>query len=332
MKKILTLCLSLVMTMSLIGCSKENKAVAVVNEKDITLGNYEIVLALNKSSMQSYSAGNMDWTAEIEDGKTYEDKVREIALDSMVTSEVIYQEAEKQKLLPTDKEVQDQIDSFNESIKSDENAKKEFDAMGIDEEFLKYQFTRDLASSNLQKNFMEKTKVSNDEMQKYYEKNKEAYYVNTVSTSHILLKTQDDQGKELSKEKQEKAKKKAEEVLVKVNAGGDFAKLAKEYSEDSSAQNGGEIQAFGKEDAIVDEYKEAAFGMKKGEVSGLVKSQFGYHIIKVTDRVEKQETFEEVKDKIKSTLVNEKYTKYVQKLEKDTKVEKKENIVKSAEF
>lgn len=333
MKKIVTLLLALTMTISLIGCSKEDKSVAIVNGKEITLGDYEVVLALNKSSMDSYSGGAMDWTAKIEGDETYEDKIREIALDSMINSEVIYQQAEKEKLLATDKEVQEQVDSFNESIKDDESAKKEFKAMGVNDEFLKYQFSRDLAINNLQSNYKEKEKVSNDEMKKYYEENKNDYYTDTVNVSHILISNQDSEGKELTGDKLEEAKKEAEDVLAKVNSGEDFAELAKKYSDDpGSAENGGELGVYGRENDLVKEFSDAAFELKTGEVSQLVETQFGYHIIKCTERIDKQETFEEAKEEVKSTLLNKKYNEYVEKLKKDSKIEKQENIVKKAKF
>lgn len=332
MKKILTLILSLMMTMSLIGCSKEDKAVAVVNEKDITLGNYEKLLALNKSSMESYYGSDI-WSTEVEEGKTYEDTLKDMVADSMVASEVIYQESEKEKVAPTDKEVQEQIDSFNESVKDDTEYKEQLKTMGITDEFLKYQFSRDLANQNLQENYAKSAKITDDAMKKYYEENKDAYYTDTVTASHILIKTQDDKGKDLSEEKQVEAKKKAEEVLAKVNAGEDFATLAKKYSDDTgSAESGGELGTYGRENDLVKEFSDASFNLKSGEVSGLVKTQFGYHIIKCTERIDKQETYEDVKSKIKSTLTNEKYNAYVEKLQKAATIEIKEDIVKSAKF
>lgn len=78
------------------------------------------------------------------------------------------------------------------------------------------------------------------------------------------------------------AKKRAEEVLAKVKTGEDFANLAKQYSQDNSAQNGGDLGAFGK-GKMVPEFEQAAFALKAGETSELVKTVYGYHIIKVTE-------------------------------------------------
>lgn len=171
MKKIFTLILCLMMTMSLIGCSADKKAVATVNGQDITLGNYEKLLALNKSSMESYYGSDI-WSTEIEKGKTYEDTLRDMVLQTMIGSEVIYQQAKKEKVAPTDKQIQEQIDSFNETTKDDADYQAELKKMGIDEDFLKFQFARDLANSNLQEKFEKDTKISEEDMKKYYEDNK----------------------------------------------------------------------------------------------------------------------------------------------------------------
>lgn len=93
----------------------------------------------------------------------------------------------------------------------------------------------------------------------------------------------------------EKAKAKAQDVLNKINAGGDFAALAKQYSQDTSAANGGDLGFFGK-GQMVKEFETAAFGLEPGKVSGLVKTQYGYHIIKATE-------FNEDKSQVKASHI-----------------------------
>jgi peptidyl-prolyl cis-trans isomerase D len=123
----------------------------------------------------------------------------------------------------------------------------------------------------------QRTTVSAQDVQRYYEDNQQQYSTpEQVRASHILLKTE---GKDDAA-----VKKQAEDVLAKVKGGADFAALATKLSEDEvSASKGGDLDFFAR-GAMVKEFDDVAFSLKPGETSGLVKSQFGYHIIRVTDK------------------------------------------------
>ena len=122
-----------------------------------------------------------------------------------------------------------------------------------------------------------KVSVAPADVDKAYAANQEQYSTpEQIRASHILFKTDGKNDAEV--------KTKAEGVLKQVKAGGDFAELAKKYSEDEgSAKQGGDLDYFGK-GKMVPEFDEAAFAMQPGQISDLVKSQFGYHIIKVIDK------------------------------------------------
>lgn len=328
LKKIGTLLLSVILGIGMIGCSStdKNENIATVNGNGITLGNYEKVLELNKQSIEMYY-GESIWDQEVEEGVKYKDTFKEMVLDQMVYTEAIYEAAKKENLLPTEEEVNNEIKDFKAQLEENEDYKKQLDKIGIDDNFLKYQFERDLASEKYKENFNKNNSISEKEMKTYYDEHKDEFYVDEVEASHILIKTTDDNGNELSDKKKEEAKKKAEEILEKAKSGEEFSKLAKEYSEDTvSAENGGDLGFFGKGE-MVEPFEEAAFSMKVGEISDLVESDYGYHIIKVTDKVDEQKPFDEVKDTIKTTLEDEKYNSQVEKLKEESKVETNKELL-----
>ncbi len=123
----------------------------------------------------------------------------------------------------------------------------------------------------------EKIQISPEDIQRSYEDNQQQYSTpEQVRASHILLKTE---GKD-----EAAVKKQAEEVLAKAKAGGDFAQLAKQYSEDDTSKvKGGDLDYFPK-GQMVPEFDKAAFAMTPGQISDLVKTQYGFHIIKVIDK------------------------------------------------
>ncbi len=125
-------------------------------------------------------------------------------------------------------------------------------------------------------------RVGDDEKSSYFEANKNAFNGEKVKASHVLIDTT----KLNTDAELEQAKQMIEEVKEEIDNGADFAKTAKKYSTCPSAENGGDIGFFQRKGSIVEEFAEAAFSMKVGEISEPVKTQFGYHIIKVTGKVE----------------------------------------------
>ncbi len=114
---------------------------------------------------------------------------------------------------------------------------------------------------------------------------------------------------------------KAKEIAAKAKGGADFATLAKENSKDS-AEDGGDLGYFTK-DQMVPEFAEAAFKLEKGQVSDPVKSQFGWHVIKVEDKRQKPvPTYEQVSDQLDQYLVRKAQTDLVTRLRADAKIEK----------
>jgi len=151
-------------------------------------------------------------------------------------------------------------------------------------------------------------KVTEKEIQDFYKKNQNAFINEKISARHILLKS----------------KKEAEAVLKEIKGGGDFAKLAASKSIGPSGPKGGDLGSFGR-GQMVPEFEKTAFALKKGEVGGPVRTQFGYHIIKVTDRTGKEPVpVEKVVPQIRQSLIGQKLEAYIEKLRAAAKVEIKD--------
>ncbi|MGA8312866.1 MAG: peptidyl-prolyl cis-trans isomerase [Terriglobales bacterium] len=156
---------------------------------------------------------------------------------------------------------------------------------------------------------MAETSVSPQDLQGYYDQHREDYRVpEQVSVSHILIKTPlpGPDGK-VDPKGVEEARKKAEDILKQLKAGGNFAELAKKYSEDpGSGKNGGSLGFIGR-GRTVPEFEKAAFSLPKGSTSDLVQSSYGFHIIRVDDKQAAHvKTLEEVKDQIEGSIREQK--------------------------
>jgi peptidyl-prolyl cis-trans isomerase C len=176
-----------------------------------------------------------------------------------------------------------------------------------------------IIESLLKKKLTSGANISDEDLQKYYEANKEKFRKDReINTRHILLKSEDE----------------AKQVRDKLQAGEDFSDLAKKYSIDPNAKvTGGEV-GFHPKGTLLPEYEAAAFKLAKvGQTSGIVKTQFGYHIIRLEGIKPPQYVpFAEVKDFIKQQLVQEKQKdvldKYIEELKKSAKITINEELLK----
>jgi peptidyl-prolyl cis-trans isomerase D len=151
--------------------------------------------------------------------------------------------------------------------------------------------------------------VSNDDLRSYYDQHRDQYRVpEEVKVRHILIKTPPagPDGK-VDDKAVEQARKKADDVLKQLKAGGKFEDLAKKYSDDpGSGKQGGDLGWIGR-GRTVPEFEKAAFSLPKGQVSDPVKSSFGFHIIQVEDKHDAHvKTLDEVKSEIEPLIRQQK--------------------------
>jgi peptidyl-prolyl cis-trans isomerase D len=148
--------------------------------------------------------------------------------------------------------------------------------------------------------FKSKVNITEGQIKDYYEEHLDTFKEKKqIRARHILFKLPEN----ASKEEEEKVKKKALEVLKKAKEGQDFAELAKKYSEGPTAKDGGDLGYFS-ENQMVKPFEEAAFKLKKGQISDLVRTSFGYHIIKVEDIKEaRTKSLDQVREQIVAEMV-----------------------------
>ncbi|AWL12577.1 Peptidylprolyl isomerase [Saliniradius amylolyticus] len=141
--------------------------------------------------------------------------------------------------------------------------------------------------------------VTEEELSSYYEQNQSQYRSEKqVRAAHILIEFGDDKSD---------AQQQAESLLKELEQGASFADLAKQHSADTfSAENGGDLDWFGR-DVMAPEFEQAAFALEKGQVSDVVETEFGFHLIKVTDiKPEQVQELAEVKDEVKQAVQEQK--------------------------
>lgn len=175
--------------------------------------------------------------------------------------------------------------------------------------------TEQVLQKNYMKHLMDQFKIGDDELQSYYNQNKDKYQQKEqLRARHILVDTEEE----------------AKAIQDELKAGKDFAELAKEKSKCPSGRRGGDLDWFGK-GQMVPEFEKAAFSLEKGQVSDIVKTSFGYHIIKLEDKKEaQQQPFEQVKSNIKSELMRKKFREKVSETEEKLKKELNVQIINEA--
>jgi peptidyl-prolyl cis-trans isomerase C len=160
--------------------------------------------------------------------------------------------------------------------------------------------------------------IDDKKMEEHFMKNISNYNGETTTASHILvdtkgMKTQDEF---------DKARAKIDSIKKELDGGADFAELAKKYSDCPTGKSGGDLGAFPRRGAMVDAFASAAFATEVGKISDPVKTEFGYHIIKVTNRTPaKDVSFSEVKGRVKEELVGVAMRDLIKDLKEKAKIE-----------
>ncbi|MBE0536221.1 MAG: peptidylprolyl isomerase [Phycisphaerae bacterium] len=240
--------------------------------------------------------------------KGLRDRMRKDIIDGIVLEQLVDEKLKADKIEVSDQDVEAKInDIMTQNGITMENIQEELAKNGVTLEAFRGQLKRNIGIEKLLDTQMvaagESTTITDEEAKAFYDENTAQFgSPEQVRASHILIKS-DDQMDEAAKAE---AKKKAEDILAKARAGEDFAQLAAEHSEDPGSKSRGGEYTFPR-GQMVKPFEDAAFGMEPGQISDLVPTQFGYHIIKLSEKIPaKTESFEDVKEAIVQDLTNQK--------------------------
>ena len=332
MKKLLT-CIAL-STVLLSGCTlfQKSEGIIKVNETVITQAQFDEAFdkSIDKSFLKSFG-GSKNFVKSDENPMygIFKDKI----VNELIIKSLLDQEIAKRKITATEEDVQKELKTIIDRVGS----KDQLNSILKQRNISNAQFTEDLKTQIKIKKLVDsiqKVNVTDADAEKYYNTHKNEFtHGEQVRASHILIsanmlemiqqikaKNPDIDPTELNKKVEEQIaaqKAKAESILAEVKKNPDnFEKIAQEKSDDkASGERGGELGFFPKE-AMVPEFANAAFSMKPNTISEtLVQSPYGFHIIKVTDRMAAGSTpFAKVKDEIKFYLETQKQVEVLKNL------------------
>ncbi|GFO64545.1 peptidylprolyl isomerase [Geomonas paludis] len=237
-------------------------------------------------------------------------KAADAALEQLTSAELLYQEGKKLEIKNLDQMVDQQYQKNRAAFPSKEEYEKALKATGMTEAEVRESMRKEIVVNYfVDKQFSAKATCSDQEARKFYDDNKAKLFQKgeRLQASHILVSV-DQKG---SAEEKNKARAKAEALLKRVQKGEDFAAVAKAESTCPSRVKGGELGIFGK-GQMTPPFEQAAFALKPGQISKVVETEFGYHIIKLQERIAPStDRFEDVKFQIVQYLKMEQTRKAV---------------------
>jgi len=264
-------------------------------------------------------AGQRGMTPSADQQKEFEMQ----ALTQLVSAELLYQAGQKLEIKDLEKQIDDKLAQGRARFANAEDFAKAMKSMDMEEKDLRDYTRRDLIITNfIEKTIVPAVKVSEEDARKFYDQNPDKFTrPESVKASHILLGVDE----KATAEEKKAAREKAEKLRKELAGGADFAELAKGNSTCPSSKQGGDLGYFSK-GQMVPAFEKAAFALKPGEISDVVETQFGYHIIKLTEKKAAEKVdFKEVKPRIEDFLKNQKIgaavSDYLAEARKTAKIE-----------
>lgn len=309
LKKTFLLMLVLVIVLATTACNKndaeaevlEEGVKAKVNDKVITEDEYNKSVDYYKNMVEQ-QMGVGTWEKVRTGGQTWKSYYEDKILNEMIVNMLLLDAAQKENTAVSEEEIAAEIDNYKVYFNSDEEYLQFLTDNNLSEDFLREEIKEYLLINNYAVSKIEGLKPTDEELNTLFNDLK---MNEKVRASHILVDTEDE----------------AKAVIDRINKGENFEDLAKELSKDTgNKDNGGDLDYFAYTD-MVQPFSDAAFAMEIGELSAPVKTDYGYHVIKVTDKtVDNAITVETEKTVLTEYYKSFKYEELLDKLKSEAKI------------
>lgn len=291
------------------------EVVATVNGSAITLDAFKS--ALLRVDQRFYGTA-----AQV--NKSQQSEIEKEVLEKLINYELLYQESRKRGFTVDASEARDQLQQMKSRFPGEAEFKNALRKMGVygtdvESQVKRWMETRRFVEDEFGRNIT----ITEAEIKAYYDSQTRLFWQpERIRVSHILIKV----GARANDAQKAEARQKIETIRMNITGGGDFARLATDQSQCPSAVNGGDL-GYIKRGEMVKPFDAAAFSLAPGEVSDIVETRFGYHIIKTLER--RPDTiifYEDARDRIERYLKNEEVKRqvnqYVEELKKNAQIER----------
>jgi len=292
LKSMMVVCLIAALAISTIFISGCSAAVATVNG-----------IAIKQNEVDAYISfilvQDPEGTANLSEDEMADLEVN--IIDSLLVVKLLEQYAEENGIIASQEEIDEQMNAIIASYPSENDFESDLKTKNIDKGFLEYELKSQILRTKIYTDATASIITTDEQVEEYYDENRETLFVipSRVRVSHILSMFPwiKDTSLEENDQVKESTKEKIEFVEEQLENGAEFGDMAREYSDDTATSEDGGDLGFITEGQMVEEFEEAAFSMEVGEVSSIIETQFGYHILKVLDREEGRiQEYDEVKD------------------------------------
>lgn len=264
--------------------AQNNTVVAKIGDQTIKKIDFDNVFEVFKVQYEQKYGSNV-WENDYE-GRKFIDVAKEKILEGIIEDTLQLKKAGELGIVVSDEEINVELENFKTYFDSDEKFNEFLTAQKMTEDYLKDNIRKDMIVNKLREKLTEDITVTDEDIDTYYASHQNEFF--SVKASHILVATEEE----------------AKAVKQRLNSGESFNELAKELSIDpSAAQNAGDLGYF-KHGDMVEPFEKAAFDLQVGQISDIVATQFGYHIIKVEDK--KLESLDEIREELRNNLLSEK--------------------------